>query len=73
MILKLYEDASTLLEDQLFESQVLWVGAYKNRIDQPEEMEWSKHPIKLLGNSIPNNSNWDKKSKGITKKIHIWK
>ena len=35
-ILKLYEDASNS------KSQALWVGAYKNRIDQPEQTKWSK-------------------------------
>ena len=39
-------------------------------------MEWSQFSIKIIGvtfvNSILNNSNWDKISEGLIKKIHIW-
>ena len=49
---------------------------YKNRIDQPGQMEWSQFFIKTLevnfGNSIVDNSNQDKISEGKIKKIHIW-
>ena len=49
------------------------MGAYKNRIDQPGTIEWSQFSIKMVGvnfgNSILDNSNWDKKSESITKKI----
>ena len=55
--------------------QALWAGAYKNRIDQSGQMEWSQFSIKIIGvsfvNSILDNSNWDKISEGIIKKIHI--
>ena len=40
-------------------------------------MEWPQFFIKILGinfgNSIFDNSNWDKISEGIIKTIHIWK
>ena len=48
-------------EDKLFKSQTLWSVAYKNRIDQPGQMEWPQFFIKILGinfgNSIFDNSN----------------
>ena len=51
-------------------SQALWDGVYI-KIDQPIQMEWSKVFIKILrisfGNSILDNSNWDKISESIIK------
>ena len=39
-------------------------------------MEWSQFFIKILGvnfgNSVLDNSSWDKISEDITKEIHIW-
>ena len=39
-------------------------------------MVWSKFPIKIFGvhfgNSVLDNSNWDKISHSLTKKSHIW-
>ena len=29
-------------------SQTLWAGAYKNRIDKPEQILWSQFSIKIL-------------------------
>ena len=50
-------------------------GAYKNRTDQPVQMESSQFCIKILGvnfgNSIFDNSNRDKISEGTIKKIYI--
>ena len=59
-----------------FQKPGLWVGVYKNGNDQPGQMEWSQFSIEILGanfgNSILDNSNWDKISGGIIKQIHIW-
>ena len=30
-------------------NEVLWSGAYKNRIDKPRQMVWSQFSIKILG------------------------
>ena len=68
------------LEDKLFKSQALWDGAYKNRTDQPGQIEWPKCSIKIqgvnFGSSILDNSNWNKIYEGIIKKfisgIHIF-
>ena len=72
MILKLYKDAFI----SKVKSQVLWAGAYKSKIDQPGQMEWSQFSIKYLGvnfgNSILDNSNWDKINESIRKIIYIW-
>ena len=50
-------------------------GAYKNGTDQPVQTKWSKCPIKIpgvnFGNSIHNNSTWDKITEGLTKKNSI--
>ena len=60
----------------LSKSQALWTGGYKNRYDKPENMAWSNFSIKILGitfdNFVPDNSNWDKISANIAKRIHIW-
>ena len=57
-------------------SQALWTSGYKNRYDKPENMAWSHFSIKILGitfdNFVPDNSNWDKISANIAKRIHIW-
>ena len=54
--------------------QALWAGAYKNRIDQPGQIEWSKFSIKILGVnfgiSILYNSNWEKIRKSIIKNTY---
>ena len=59
------------LKGKLWKSQVLWGGAYKNRMYQIGQMEWSQVFNKIFGvnfgNSILNNSNWDKLSEGIIK------
>ena len=61
-----------MLEDKLFKSQALWAGAYKNRIDQPGQMELPQFSIKILGvnfgNSILDSFNWDNISEAIIKK-----
>ena len=50
-------------------------GAYRNRTDQPGQMELSQFCIKILGvnfgNSILDDSNRDKISEGTIKKIYI--
>ena len=48
MIFKLYENASSLKKN-FSNTQTLWAETYKNRIDQPEQMEWSQFSIKKLG------------------------
>ena len=62
--------------DELFQSQALWAGAYKNRTNQPRQIEWAQFFIKILGanfgNYILDNSNLDKIIEGRIKKIHIW-
>ena len=73
-ILNLYEKASSS-KINLSKSQALWAGTYKNRYDKPRKMVWSNFSIKILGitfdNAVPDNSNWDKISANITKRIHI--
>ena len=73
-ILKLYEDAFNS-KIKFSKTQALSAGAYKNRIDGPGQMEWSQFFIKKLGvnfgYAILDNSNWNKISEGIIKKIHI--
>ena len=75
-ILNSYEKASCS-KINLSKSQALWAGGYKNRYDKPENLEWSNFSIKVLGinfdNFVSNNSNWDKISVNIAKRIHIWK
>ena len=70
MILILYEDVSSS-KRKFSKSQALWAGTYKNIFDQPRQMEWSQFSLKNLvlnfGNSIIDNSNWDKISEGILK------
>ena len=50
-------------------------GAYRNRTDQPGQMELSQFYIKILGvnfgNSILDDSSRDKISEGTIKKIYI--
>ena len=74
-ILNLYEKASSS-KINLSKSQALWAGTYKNRYDKPGKMAWSNFSIKILGitfdNAVPDNSNWDKISANIAKRIHIW-
>ena len=71
VIMKLYENESTS-KMNLTTKQVLWAGAYKNRIDQPGQIEWSQFFIEILGvnfdNSFLHNSNWGKISEGIIRK-----
>ena len=47
----------------------------KNRIDKPRQMGWSQLSIKTVevhfGNSVHDNTNWDKICNNSTKKIHI--
>ena len=54
----------------------LWAGTYKNRYDKPGKIAWSNFSIKILGitfdNTVSDNSNWDKISANIAKRIHIW-
>ena len=75
-ILNLYEKASGSKIYNLSKSQALWVGTYKNRYDKPGKMAWSNFSFKILGitfdNAVPDNSNWDKISANIAKRIHIW-
>ena len=40
MTLKLYKDAMV--------KPYTWAGGYKNRIDQPGQIKWSKLPLKYL-------------------------
>ena len=65
-IWKLYVDASSS-KMNFSKCQDLWPEAYKNGIDQPGQMDWSWFSIKILGvnfgNSILDNSNWNKKVK----------
>ena len=74
-ILDLYEKASSS-KINLSKSQALWAGGYKNRYDKPGNMAWSNLSIKILGitldNFVPDDSNWDKISANIAKRIHIW-
>ena len=62
-ILELYETASSS-KINLSKSHALWAGEYKNRYDQPGNMEWSSLSIKILGINFGNvnlaNSIWDK-------------
>ena len=62
--------------DEFFQSQALWAGAYKNRTNQPRQIEWAQFFIKILGanfgNYILENSNLDKIIAGRIKEIHIW-
>ena len=71
MILILYEYAFSS-KINFSKSQALWVGAYKNRINEPGQIEWSQFSMKILGvkfgNSILDNSYWDKISEGVLKK-----
>ena len=59
-----------------FKSQDLLTGAYKNRIDLPRQLEWSKLAIKMLavnfGNYILHNSSCDKIRQAMIKNIHVW-
>ena len=59
VIMKVYENEST--SKITLKNQVLWAGAYKNRIDQPGQIEWSQFFIEILGvnfdNSFLHNSN----------------
>ena len=74
-ILNLYEKPSSA-KINLCKSQALWVGGYKIRFDKPGNMEWSNFSIKIFGinfdNFISDNTNWDKISVNIAKRIHIW-
>ena len=74
-ILDLYERVSSS-KINLSKSQALWAGGFTNRYDKPENMEWSNFSIKILrinfDNFISDNSNWDKISVNIAKRIHIW-
>ena len=74
-ILELYEKASSS-KINLSKSQALWAGGYKNRYDKPRNMKWSNLSIKLLGinfeNFVPDNSNRNKISIHIAKRIHFW-
>ena len=47
VILKLYEDTYSS-KTKFSKIQAWWSGAYKNRIDQPGQMKWSKFPLKYL-------------------------
>ena len=46
------------------------------KVNKPKKMEWSNFSIKIicinLDNFTSSNSNWDKISVNISKKIHIW-
>ena len=68
--MELYEKASSS-KIKFSKSQALWAGEYKNRYNQPGNMEWSNHSIKILGinvgNFILDNSIWDKISENIVK------
>ena len=74
-ILNLYEKASSS-KINLSKSQALWAGTYKNRYDKPGKVAYFNFSIKILGipfdNAVPDNSNWDKISANIAKRIHIW-
>ena len=55
VILKLYVNArinelnDNLTQRYFFQNtKPLWAGAYRNRIDQPEELEWSQFPLKYF-------------------------
>ena len=73
-ILKLYEKASSS-KISFSKSQALWVDEYKNRVDQPGNMEWPLFSIKILGinlvNSTLNNSIWEKMSENIAKNPNL--
>ena len=73
-ILNLYEKAPSS-KINLCKSQALWAGGYKNRFDKPGNMEWSNFSIKIFGinidDFIADNTNWDKISVNIAKRIHI--
>ena len=55
-------------------STIIW-RRLENGTDQPVQTKWSKCPIKIpgvnFGNSIHNNSTWDKITEGLTKKNSI--
>ena len=74
-ILDLYEKASSS-KINLSESQALWARSYKKRYEKAGNMAWSNFSIKILrihfDNSIPDNSNWNKISANIAKRIHVW-
>ena len=61
-ILKSHKKASNS-EANFLKIQILWAGAYKNRVDTPGQMIWSELYIKILGvhfvNSVPDRNNWD--------------
>ena len=73
-ILKLFEKASSS-KISFSKSQALWVDEYKNRVDQPGNMEWPLFFIKILGinlvNSTLNNSICEKTSENIAKNPNL--
>ena len=50
---KAWADASRS-KNAFSKSHGLWDGAYKKRIDQPGQMQWSKFSIKVLGVTFGN-------------------
>ena len=50
---KAWEDASRS-KNAFSKSHGLWDRAYKKRIDQPGQMQWSKFSIKILGVTFGN-------------------
>ena len=72
MILRLYEKDK--VAQRFFQkAKPLWVGAYKNSIHQPGQLELSQFLLKYLVNfdkSILDNSKWDKIIEG-QQKTHV--
>ena len=68
VILKLYEDASSS-KINFSKVKPFGSGAYKNRMDQPGQMEWSQFFIKTLadhfGNIILNNYSYLEQSETL--------